>query len=169
MASHRTRKERQRDLKDSSVTWSQTHNTFSFNSSGFDDHPPSLSRINRTIHDQTTSMRLRSGLFGGQAGRRSSSRVCFVICARLSCSRRYTPSHLLSDEITNVVLFNVCRLITHDRDTVSPMSLSDLFIVMRRRVILHQLREPQTSHRRVQRLLVNLQSFRSVLHRRRRL
>ena len=60
---------------------SQACNTRALSSSGSRGHPPSPSRMTLTIQDHITSMRFMSGEFGGQAGRRSSSRVAVLFAA----------------------------------------------------------------------------------------
>ena len=70
--------------KDTSVTWSYTHITFSFNTLPFSDHPPSLSWMNRTIHHSRPHNldRVESRFVGWPRhhdGNRSRSLICFVI------------------------------------------------------------------------------------------
>ena len=86
IASRRTLYDRTSSLKLSSGTASHASSTFTFNPSGLVGQP--RARIHLTIHDHTTSIKLRSGEFGGHAGSRPSSLVCLVIWAFLSCSLR---------------------------------------------------------------------------------
>ena len=61
--------------KESMGIASHASKTFWLSAWGSAGQPSSLSLIHLTIHDRTTSVRLRSGEFGGHAGKRSNSLV----------------------------------------------------------------------------------------------
>ena len=125
--------------------------------------PAIIAVTNESNHPapDTTSMRLRSGLFGVQAGNRSRSFVCFVIWAHLSCSRRYPTT---------------CSRIRLRMSSFSTAVASYPTIWMLCAVWLSRMRwllwgealastNAETCHGGIKRFFINFESLFSVLHR----